>query len=344
VKSPKGFGRNYFTLSAIQAYSAHTLIQQCAARVYANSVQMAEECDDETEEELEDVLCAAELDLPTHSGHCRGCFRPVTRRRIIENSRQKLFITTHRFSNSVSSPPTDQSAFMSKKSTLSRKPLMNKTVLSVAALAALSLALPARAVILQPLTVTSTSLGDTELNAPESTEIYTQEDIEKAHVQSVYEFLTRQTSVIATPSYGNAVTQRLDMRGYGITNGYENIAVSVNGRRMNNVDGVPQLLSSIPPGAVERIEILKGSGVVTGGNGANAGVINITTKKNSDKEVMVYGGSYGTVNGSFYVGHHDDNVALSVQGEAYKTNGIRHIDTDQNRDRQKMSNGRFDLA
>ena len=58
------------------------------------------------------------------------------------------------------------------------------------------------------------------------------EDIEKAHVQNVYEFLNQQTSIIAIPSYGNPFSQKLDIHGYGV-DGYQNIIIRVNGRKIN---------------------------------------------------------------------------------------------------------------
>ena len=44
-------------------------------------------------------------------------------------------------------------------------------------------------------------------------------------------------------------------------NGNENIVVLVNGRRLNNIDGIPQLLSAISLDSVEKIEILKDNSV-----------------------------------------------------------------------------------
>lgn len=222
---------------------------------------------------------------------------------------------------------------------------MQKQLFSLAAAAALSSALFAEtAVSLEPLTITSTALQNTELNAPDAVEIYTQEEIEKVHAQTLYEFLDQQSSLITMPSYGNPLAQKLDLRGYGIGNGYQNIVVTLNGRRMNNIDMVPQLLSSIPPSSVERIEIIKSSGIVTGGDGANAGVINITTKQSNEKELTLYGGTYGTYSGSFFAGHSDETLSLSASGEGYRTGGTRHINAAQDRDEQKMLNGRFDLA
>jgi iron complex outermembrane receptor protein len=40
----------------------------------------------------------------------------------------------------------------------------------------------------------------------------------------MYEFLNSQTSIVATPSYGNPFNQKLDMRGFG-NDGYQNIVV-----------------------------------------------------------------------------------------------------------------------
>ncbi len=199
-------------------------------------------------------------------------------------------------------------------------------------------------IILKPLDVTSTAIKTDELKSTDAVEIYTQDDIEKAHVQNIYEFLNKETSVITMPGYGNPFTQKIDMRGYGITDGYENIVITVNGRRLNNVDMVPQLLASISVESIERIEIIKSSGIVIGGDGANAGVINITTKKNNDKELSFYGGTYGAASGSFYLGHSDDKLSVSASGEAQKNDGIRYIDDENNKDKNNLSTGTFNLA
>ena len=222
---------------------------------------------------------------------------------------------------------------------------MNKTLLSLAALSALTYAASAESTVtLEPLTVSSTAIKTDELRSTDAVEVYTAEDIDKAHVQNVYEFLNQQTSVIAMPSYGNPFTQKLDMHGYGIGDGYQNIVITINGRRMNNIDMVPQLLSSISPASIEKIEIIKSSGIVTGGDGANAGVINITTKKNNDKEITLYGGTYGTADGSFYLGHSDEKLSISASGEAQKNDGIRYIDNNGNKDKNKLATGTFNLA
>ena len=210
--------------------------------------------------------------------------------------------------------------------------------------AALLSQLNAQEITLEPLEISSTAIKTDELKSTDAVEVYTQEDIEKAHVQNVYEFLNQQTSVTAMPSYGNPFTQLIDMRGYGTSTGNQNIVITVDGRKLNNIDNVPQLLSSISPSAISKIEIIKSSGIVIAGDGANAGVINITTKRTNDKEVSFYIGSYGLVDGSFYVGHKDETISLSATGEAQKTNGIRDINANGDKDQNSFATGSFNLA
>ncbi len=201
----------------------------------------------------------------------------------------------------------------------------------------------AKTITLETLDITSTAIKTDELKSTDAVEIYTQEDIEKAHAQNIYEFLNQQSSVITMPTFGNPFAQKLDMHGYGVENGNQNIVITINGRKINNMDMVPQLLSSISISSIQKIEIIKSSGIVIGGDGANAGVINITTKKSNDKEVSLYAGTYGAFDGSFYLGHKDEKVAISVAGESQKNDGIRYIDDNGNKDENKQTNANFSL-
>ena len=138
---------------------------------------------------------------------------------------------------------------------------------------------------LETITVNSALIKSDEKNATFATEIYTKQDIENSKSKDVYDFLSSQTSVNVSPSFGNTFSQKLDLRGYGIGDGYQNIVVLLNGRKLNNIDMSTQLLSSIPLESVEKIEILKGTGSVAFGDGANAGVINIITNGKNDNYI-----------------------------------------------------------
>lgn len=221
---------------------------------------------------------------------------------------------------------------------------MLKYTSSLVASATLVASLEANKLSVEPIVITSNAFEHNELNAPYSVEIYTHEDIQKAHTQNIYEFLNQASSIIAMPNSGNPFAQKLDLRGYGYENGYQNIVVLLNGRRLNNIDMVPQLLGAIPLNAIERIEISKGSGIVTAGDGANAGVINIITSSTNNSSITLYGGTYGTKNASFNFNHNTDTIRLNASGEAYNTNGTRRIDADGNKDEKTSIAGSFHLA
>ncbi len=156
-----------------------------------------------------------------------------------------------------------------------------------------------------------------EVDATFASEIYTQKDIKNSHSKNLYDFLNTQTSMTVAPSYGNPYTQYIDTRGYGIGNGYENIVITVNGRRLNNIDMSPQLLSAIPLENIKRIEILKGNGSVEYGDGANAGAINIITNNFTGINFQSYYGSHGLRHGSFDFGL--DRKYISLSGFYNKT-------------------------
>ena len=195
--------------------------------------------------------------------------------------------------------------------------------------------------VLEQQTVTATALEEDELTYTAPVEIYTAADIEASKSQDVYEFLNQSTSVITMPGYGNRFSQKISMRGYGIGDGYENIVVIVNGRRMNNVDMVPQLLSSIPLESVDRIEILKGAGSVEYGDGANAGVISITTKDFTGVNITVYGGNNETAYGSLGAGYADDLFSFSAFADYFETDGQRDLKEGDQKDSGRSKNGSF---
>lgn len=207
-----------------------------------------------------------------------------------------------------------------------------------------STVLVAQNIELEPLKISSTAIKTDELKSTDAVEIYSAKDIEDAHVQNLYEFLNQQTSVITMPSYGNPFSQRLDMRGYGIGDGYQNIVVTVDGRKINNIDMVAPLLSAISAASIERLEIIKSSGIVTSGDGANAGAINIITKKKSAKEITLYMGTHDLTGGSFYLGHSDEKLSISASAEAQESNAGRNINSSGDKDDNSLRSGVFSVS
>jgi len=197
---------------------------------------------------------------------------------------------------------------------------------------------------LQEQTVTATHLEQDELSYAAPVEIYSAQDIENSKSKNIYDFLNQETSVAVLPSYGNQFAQKIDMRGYGIGDGFQNIVVVIDGRRLNNIDGVPQLLASIPVDSIEKIEILKGAGSVEYGDGANAGVISITTKDFNGMNFKAYGGNFDTGYGSFGAGYTSDLFSLSAFGDYFETDGQRQRSvTEEKKDSAQSKNGSFNL-
>ena len=194
---------------------------------------------------------------------------------------------------------------------------------------------------LETITVNSSFIQTDEKDATFATEIYTKEDIESSKSKDVYDFLSSQSSVNVSSSYGNTFSQKIDLRGYGIGDGYQNVVVLVNGRRLNNIDMSSQLLSSIPLESVEKIEILKGTGSVQYGDGANAGVINIITNGQYENYIKTYMGNNGTKNGTLSLGFNYNKIIANALIDYTSTDGTRsdsNGDKDENYNKNKIFN------
>jgi len=221
---------------------------------------------------------------------------------------------------------------------------MHKSTLSLVACATLVASLEANTLQLEPIIISSNAIETNELEAPYATEVYTSTQIEASHAINIYEFFNQHTSLITSAGYGNTFAQKLDLHGYGIGDGYQNIVITLNGRRLNNIDMTSQLLGSIPLNTIEKIEILKGAGSVMYGDGANAAVINIITKQGNHNEVGFYAGNYHTLGESLYLSSVKDRYSYALHLNHSNTDGVRVIDADGNRDQQKSTNGGIELS
>ncbi|HQT32551.1 MAG TPA: TonB-dependent receptor [Thiobacillus sp.] len=163
------------------------------------------------------------------------------------------------------------------------------------------------------VTPTRTPLAD--VDAPFASEVHTRHMIEQSGATTLYDYLAQHTSLLVLPSYGNKASPKIDMRGFGIGDGYQNIVVSLDGRRLNNIDMSSQLLGAIPLGDIERIEITKGSGSVLFGDGATAGTIQIVTRQHSGASVQVSAGNFGAQNVTLAAGLKKERFSLSASAD-----------------------------
>ncbi|MCT7546366.1 TonB-dependent receptor [Aliarcobacter cryaerophilus] len=221
--------------------------------------------------------------------------------------------------------------------------MINKRKISLVASFLIATNLYSNETKLEAVTITANPIETNEKNATFATEIYTKKDIEQSKSKDIYDFLTSQTSVNVMPYFGNKFSQSLDMRGYGIENGNQNLVVVVNGRRLNNIDIAPQLLSSIPLESIEKIEILKGSGSVRYGDGANSGVISITTDKKNSNYVQAQLGNHTSKGGAASFGYGNDYIIANAYVDYNSTDGSIK-DYSGNSDENNIRNMNFSVV
>ena len=190
---------------------------------------------------------------------------------------------------------------------------MQKTIIaSLVGLAIHSSVFAAENLDLDEVTVKANRFERKDTETTYASEIHTAKQIEASGATSLYDFLAQQTSLNVLSGFGNKAAPLINLRGYGNENGYQNVAITVDGQRLNNIDLTPQLLGAIPIGNIERIEISKGSGSVIYGDGATAGAIQIYTKTKTGVSVTGSLGNYGQKSGHVSAGISSEHFDLSA--------------------------------
>lgn len=168
-----------------------------------------------------------------------------------------------------------------------------------------------------------------------ASEVHTDKMIDASGATTLYDYLAQQTSVNLLSNFGNKATPSINLRGYGGENGYQNVVITVDGQRLNNIDLTPQLLGAIPLGDIERIEISKGSGSVIYGDGAMAGSIQIYTKAKTGATLSASAGDYGQQTGYFSAGVSKEYFDLFASVSHDSNDGYSKKAADGNKDTYK---------
>ncbi|MCA0392931.1 MAG: TonB-dependent receptor [Proteobacteria bacterium] len=172
-----------------------------------------------------------------------------------------------------------------------------------------------QATTLDKVSVTGSRIKRVDVEGPAPVTVITAEEIQKSGLNTVYEVLNTLTQVTGdvdnemnpgswTPN-GAFINLRAMGPGYTLT--------LVNGRRMADYPlsyrGQSNAVStsSIPAGAVERIEVLSGGASAIYGSDAVAGVVNVITKENYEGDEVRLKGATTTQGGG-------DNVTFQWTG------------------------------
>ena len=170
-----------------------------------------------------------------------------------------------------------------------------------------------------------------EIASTSSKEIYTAKDISRSGSSSLFNFLSQHTSINILPSYGNKSAPLIDIRGYGIESGYQNVVVTVDGERINNIDMSAQIIGSIPLSSIANIEIIRGSGSIRHGDGAMSGVINITTSDYIENSIQTSFGSDGLNNNNINIGYKGEKFSIGLSASDDSNDGQSKVDTQGNK-------------
>ena len=228
--------------------------------------------------------------------------------------------------------------------------MFNKKLFLAVSFTALVLSQPSNAVIgpikitLNATELSSNYFNEVDTKAPFSSEVYTESDIKSSKSKNVYDFLTQNTSLALAPSSGNRFSQSISARGFGLTDGYQNIVVTLNGRRLNNIDMTNSNLGGINIDSIEKIEIARGSGSVIYGDNATAGAIHIFTKANEGFNTSTSFGNYGHQKRTISYGASDDSYNISILIDRLDHGGYGSPDSIGNKDKGQQSNANISFG
>ena len=113
--------------------------------------------------------------------------------------------------------------------------------------------------LMDPVIVTAKKVRIQDTKATYASEVYNRKDIENSDARTVIDFLNQNTSVVIMSNAGNRAVPKVDIRGFGVTEGYKNLVITLNGRRLNNIDSNPAALGVISINNIDRIESRKGA-------------------------------------------------------------------------------------
>ena len=176
----------------------------------------------------------------------------------------------------------------------------------------------------ETLTVIDTRLSDEPVDAlrlPANVTVLTRETIERSGVDTLQDLLAFEAGAVVYDQVGNDVQKSFDLRGFtgGGTRVYLD-GVPLNLPRSNALS-----LELVPPSALERVEIGRGSASAVAGAGAPAGVVQLRTRSVEDAggHVELASGEFGTLDGRLDAWGALGATEVFVSGTWFETDGFR---------------------
>jgi vitamin B12 transporter len=191
---------------------------------------------------------------------------------------------------------------------------------------------------LNEVVITATKFAKSQLETGKVLTVIDEQQLQRSSGKDISQLLNEQVGLVINGANSNPGKDKsIFLRGAGS----QYTLILLDGIPVNDPSGVGGAfdLRLLPVDQVERIEILKGSQSTLYGTDAIAGVINIITKKKSDKRISAFGtlgyGSYNTFKGNAGVAGSTNLLDYNISYTRFQTDGISEA-TD------KTGNGNFD--
>ena len=172
--------------------------------------------------------------------------------------------------------------------------------------------------------ITATRFPDVKRELPVGVTVITADDLRKSATSNLPEVLA-QFGLLHVRDAGGTPNQQLDLRGFGAS-GDQNTLVLLDGQRISENDQSATQLGAIPLEAIERIEIVRGSGTVLYGSGATGGTVNIITRRplpGTRAHALGRFGGYGTRELRAGLARSADLLGIAVDVSREETDGYR---------------------
>ena len=162
---------------------------------------------------------------------------------------------------------------------------------------------------------------------PASVDVFDADEIAASGARDLPELLKKKSGVDVHAMNGNPLLTSIALRGFG-DNGFGRVKVVLDGEELNNVDMNPPNLTRVPLGSAERVEVVRGPCPVLYGDGAIAGVVNVTTdRRDYTPRTRITGsvGSQGTAGANVRTrgGFEEEGVLYGAAYDYQRTDGYR---------------------
>ncbi|MBN1570864.1 MAG: TonB-dependent receptor [Acidobacteria bacterium] len=159
-------------------------------------------------------------------------------------------------------------------------------------------------------------------NLSRAVTVLTREDLDRLPSKSIADILANTTSIDIRSRAPFGIQNDISVRG----SAFSQVLVLVDGMRMNNSQtGHHNADFPVPLQDVDRIEVLLGSGSSLYGADAFGGIVNIITRRRSERaSASISGGQHGYLNGSFSMGWRRGRLDQSISASASRSSGFQY--------------------